>query len=146
MKNLAIYDSMREMLSLRSEIGDVFENLLSNHPNTFSTFGYPKVNMVQTDKNVIVGASLPGVKPEDVKITVTDQILTIQGEIVEEKSAENGTVYIQERQSGKFSRSIQLPVPVVVEKTTADLKNGVLVITLPKAAEVLPNFIKVNAK
>lgn len=146
MKNLAIYDPMREMLSLRSVIDDVFENLLSNQPNTLSTFGYPKVNMVQTDKNVIVDASLPGVKPEDVKITITDQILTIQGEIIEEKSTENGTVHIQERQSGKFSRSIQLPVPVVVEKTTADLKNGVLVITLPKAAEVLPNIIKVNAK
>ena len=94
------------------------------------------------DSEIVVTASLPGVKAEDVEITVEGDVLTIKGEI---PAAENGNAVIGERYHGPFSRSLTLNVAVDVDQIEAKFENGVLTVVLPKAEEVRPKQIKVKA-
>lgn len=99
-----------------------------------------------TDDEIIVTASLPGVRPEDVEITVEGDTLTIRGEMSTTRESENTRMLIAERFVGSFSRSLKLVTPVEVDKIDAQFENGLLTITLPKAEEIKPKVIKVLAK
>lgn len=89
---------------------------------------------------------MPGVKPEDIDITITGDTLTIKGEVKAEEKVEKANYIRRERRYGAFSRSLTLPTSVVAEKAKAEFENGVLTLTLPKAEEVKPKTIKVKAK
>jgi len=102
--------------------------------------------MFQTDDNIVVKASVPGIKPDDLNISISGDVLTIRGEIKEDEEIKNSNVHIRERRFGSFSRSIALPTHVVPDKAEADFKDGVLCLTLPKAEEVKPKTITVKAK
>jgi HSP20 family protein len=91
-----------------------------------------------------VTASIPGANPDDVEITVEGDSVTIRGHI--EPRLENVNYIFAERFHGEFSRTLQLNVPVDVENIEAHFENGVLTLTLPKAEEVRPRVIKVNAR
>jgi HSP20 family protein len=104
------------------------------------------VDMYETDEDVIVKTSVPGVKAEDIDITVTGDTLTIKGETKAEEKVERANYVRQERRYGAFSRSVTLPTSIVAEQAKAEFDNGVLTLTLPKAEEVKPKAIKVKAK
>jgi len=104
------------------------------------------VDMYETDEDVVVKTSVPGVKPEDIDITITGDTLTIKGEVKAEEKIERANYIRQERRYGAFSRSLTLPTSVVAEKAKAEFENGVLTLTLPKSEEVKPKTIKVKAK
>jgi HSP20 family protein len=104
------------------------------------------LDVSQTDQNVIVKASLPGFKPEEVDISVTGDTLTIKGEHQEEKETKEEQYWLKERHYGSFSRSITIPVEVKSEKAEASFENGVLTLTMPRVEEVKPKQIKVKAK
>lgn len=93
----------------------------------------PAVNVYETDKNVVLEAHLPGMKPEDVNIEVAEDYITLSGERKEEKVDKNKNYYRKEVSYGSFSRVVPLPVKVKSETAEAETKDGVLVITLPKA-------------
>lgn len=117
-------------------------------PGSFLEGGLP-IDVYQTEDEVIVKASAPGFKPEDIQISVTDDTLTLRGEISQEREEkdENGSqYYIRELRFGSFSRSIRLPNPVDVDKAKAEFENGVLTLTLPKAEGAKPKTITVKAK
>jgi len=102
--------------------------------------------MYETDQEVVIKTSVPGVKPEDIDITVVGDTLTIKGETKAEEKVERANYIRQERRYGAFSRSLTLPTSIVAEKAKAEFENGVLTLTLPKAEEVKPKTIKVKAK
>ena len=102
--------------------------------------------MFQTDDEVVIKASLPGMKSDDIKISISGEILTMQGEMQAESEEKNSTYHFRERKWGNFSRSINLPTPVVADKAQAEFEAGVLTLTLPKAEEVKPKTISVKAK
>jgi len=104
------------------------------------------VDMYETDQDVVVKSSVPGVKPEDIDITITGDTLTIKGEAKSEEKVEEANYVRQERRYGAFSRSLTLPTTIVGDKAKAEFENGVLTLTLPKAEEVKPKTIKVKAK
>lgn len=104
------------------------------------------LDMVETNDALEVKAVVPGVKPEDIAISVTGDVLTIQGEIKEEQESREHNVHYRERQYGRFSRTVNLPVPVVVEKADARFEDGILTLTLPKAEDAKPKVITVKAK
>ncbi len=104
------------------------------------------IDLYATDKDVVVKAAVPGVRPEEVEVTVTDDVLAIRGEIKEEKGVETENYFLRERRHGTFSRSIALPVPVQAEKAEAVFEQGILTLTLPKIEEVRPKTIKVQTK
>ncbi len=104
------------------------------------------IDLYESDENVSVKAVLPGVKPDDVDISVSDDALTIKGEAKFEEETAEESYYRHEIRYGSFSRTIPLPTKVDLEKAAADFEHGVLTITLPKAADVRPKTIKVKAK
>lgn len=104
------------------------------------------VDLYETDDEVVVKASLPGVQPDETEISVTGRFLTIKGERKEEHGEEQPNYFRQERRSGVFQRSLRLPVRVDAEQADATLDGGVLTIRLPKAAESRAKTIPVKAK
>lgn len=149
MANIVRWEPFRELISLREAMDRLFEESFV-HPRTgwLAPFGAETlaVDMYQTNDAVVVKAAIPGVKPEDIDINVTGDVLTIKGETKTEEEVKEENYFRRERRYGAFSRSLSIPVPVVAEKATAEFENGVLTLTLPKAEEVKPKAIKVKAK
>jgi HSP20 family protein len=102
------------------------------------------VDVYSTDHELIIQASVSGVEPEDVEITIEGDRLTIKGE----RSAplENVDYHIQERRYGPFGRTLTLNMPVETESAEATFQNGELTLIIPKAEEVRPKVIKVKAR
>ena len=103
------------------------------------------VDLSETEGEVVVKAVLPGVKGEEIDISVNDGILTVKGETKSETQADGESYYRREIRYGVFSRSIPLPAAVDHEKADAEFVDGVLTITLPKAEAARPKQIKIKA-
>lgn len=99
-------------------------------------FKVPEADVYETDKDVVIEMPLAGVKPEDVEISLQDNILTVRGEMKEEKEEKERNYYRKEIRRGKFERSFSLPTEVKGEKATAESENGILRIILPKVKVV----------
>ncbi len=95
----------------------------------------PVLDVYEDGNEVVVKADLPGIKKDDVEITLTDNVLTISGERKSEEKAETSTYKMFERRYGTFSRSIELPYDIVADKTNAHFENGVLEIRLMRSHE-----------
>lgn len=104
------------------------------------------MDMYETDEAVVVKVSVPGVKPEDVEVSVVGDTLTIRGEIKADDKVENGQYLCREMAHGRFARSVSLPGLVQADKATADFQNGILTVEIPKAEEAKPKTIKVKAR
>jgi len=94
---------------------------------------------------LVIKGSLPGVKPEEVGITLNGDTLTIRGETNKEEDTEDNGYLYRERQYGSFYRSVSLPRGLKTDKTEADFEDGVLTVTVPKSEEAKPRQIKVKA-
>lgn len=95
--------------------------------------GQLTIDMYQTDNDVVVKSTIAGVKPEDIDVSINNDMLTIRGTRSTEETVEQENYYYQECYWGSFSRSVVLPVDVLPEKVEASLKNGILTVKLPKA-------------
>ncbi len=104
----------------------------------------PRVDVKETKNDYIVTADLPGLKKEDIKISVNDNVLTIKGERKVEKTEDEKDYYYHERLYGNFSRSFTLPNEVKAEEIQANYKDGVLDIKLPKTEKVKPREIEIK--
>ena len=113
---------------------------------TFETGDITPIDMYHTEKEVVVKATLPGVKPEEVDISITGDTLTIKGETKAEEKIERKDYLYQEHRYGAFHRSVALPSGLKTDKAEANFENGVLTLTIPKAEKVKPKQIKVRAK
>jgi HSP20 family protein len=103
------------------------------------------LDVVETDEDFVVKASLPGINPEDLEITYNNNLLTIKGEVKEEKDVEEQRYHLRERRYGSFSRSISLPSSVKADAIEASYEAGVLTLHLPKAEEAKPKRIPVQS-
>ncbi len=149
MANIVRWEPFRDLISLREAMDRLFEeSFVQPRSGWLAPFGPEAlaVDMYQTNDAVIVKAAIPGVKPEDIDINITGDVLTIKGETKAEEEVKEENYFRRERRYGSFSRSLSIPVSVVADKATADFENGVLTLTLPKAEEVKPKAIKVKAK
>jgi HSP20 family protein len=104
------------------------------------------VDMYETDEAVIVKSAVPGLESEDLDINITGDTLTIKGESREEEEIEEENYFCRERRYGAFSRSLTIPVSIVPDEAEAEIEDGVLTLTLPKAEEVKPKAIEVKSK
>ena len=145
--SLIRWDPCREMLSLRDTMNRLFEETLAPSWEGGEAFGALSVpiDMWESEGNVMITASLPGVKPEEVDIQVTGDTLTIRGEVRHEEERERGNVRIQERRYGTFRRSLRLPPNVNTDAIDATFENGVLKLRIPQTEESKPKQIKVKA-
>lgn len=134
----------REMVSLRDAMDRLFEDSVIT-PKTGSSM-MPKIDIRDKKDAVIVRAELPGVAEEDIDVEISENVMTISGERKEEKEKEEEGYYYKESHSGAFSRSFSLPSDVKGEKASADMKNGVLVVSIPKLEPKKATKIKVAKK
>jgi HSP20 family protein len=104
----------------------------------------PALDLFMTPEAVIAKIALPGVKPEDVDVTIGDDLVTVSGAFKEEKeTSESGYVH-KELSEGKFSRSFSPPTAIKADAAKAEFKDGLLTLTLPKTEEVKPTHVKVQ--
>jgi HSP20 family protein len=96
--------------------------------------GQLTIDVYQTDNDVVIKSTIAGVKPEDLDVSINNDMITIRGERKQEEQIHSENYYYQECYWGSFSRSVILPVDVLAEKIEASMKNGILTIRLPKAA------------
>ena len=127
---------------LEPSVGDEFEKFFDWPTANFS----PAVDIYQDDNQVMVETPMAGINPEKVDITVENNILTIKGESEKKSEVEDKDYYRKEIRRGSFYRLVQLPAQVVGEKASAEYKNGILKITLPKAPAAKTKSIKVEVK
>jgi HSP20 family protein len=147
MVNLVRWEPFREMMSLRQAMDRLFEDSFVRLPRLSGDgAGEFPIDMYQNKDDLVVKATLPGVKPEEVEITITDNTLTIRGEHTEEQETKEDDYLYRERYYGTFSRSVPIPVKVKDEKAEATFEEGVLTVTMPKAEEIKPKQIKVKPK
>jgi HSP20 family protein len=92
------------------------------------------LDVVDNDQTYVVKANLPGVTPENIDVQLHDNVLTISAEIKEEHKEEKGSLILQERQYGRFVRSMRFPTPVNSDAVEASYTDGVLTLNVPKAA------------
>lgn len=149
MSNLTRWEPMRDVITLRDAMDRLFDEAFT-HPwlarDGGSMGSAPAIDMYQTQDEVVVKATIPGMKQEDVQINVTGDVLTIKGETRENSEVKEKAYHIREQRWGSFERSVALPTLVSAEKAKAEFENGLLIITLPKAEEVKPKTIAVRAK
>lgn len=104
----------------------------------------PPMDVIEGEQSVSVSAELPGIDPQNVEVRVQDNTLYLKGERNLERETKQGHCYRLERSSGSFARSLALPVEVNADAVSANYKDGVLLITLPKKEASKPKSIKVN--
>jgi len=144
---LVRWEPFRELVSLRDAMDRLFAESFVRPGTAFPPFFEgPAVDIYQTKDDVVVKAAIPGIKPEDIDIAVTGEILTIKGELKEEEKIEEGSYLRQERHYGQFCREFTLPTQVNADKAKAEFEHGVLTLRLPKAEAVKPKSIQVKAK
>lgn len=146
MSNLIRWEPMREMMTLREAMDRLFDDAFTRPIGNVNPWGAPAIDLYQTEKNVVVKAALPGLKAEEVQISVTGEVLTLKGEFKQAEEVKDAAYHLKEQRYGSFERSVLLPSEVQTEKAKADFENGILTITLPKAEQVLPKTITVKAK
>jgi HSP20 family protein len=146
MSNLTRWEPVREMMTLREAMDRLFDDAFTRPLSVSGVSGMPSIDLYQTDEDVVVKAALPGLKAEDVHISITADVLTLSGEFKQDSDQKEVTYHIREHRQGMFERSIMLPTDVQTDKAKADFENGVLTITLPKAEAVKPKTINIKAK
>ncbi|MDO8690068.1 MAG: Hsp20/alpha crystallin family protein [Dehalococcoidia bacterium] len=139
------WDPFHETVSLRDAMDKLFQDsFIRPSSRLLAREGAFSMDVYETDNEVVVKASLPGVDPEDVDITVTGDLLTIKAESKVNEEIAQESYYIQERRFGSFTRSLTIPVTVQADKADAKFEHGILTLTLPKAEEIRPKTIKVK--
>jgi HSP20 family protein len=133
------FDLMREMLRW-DPFRDV-EQLARPMPGTW----FPAFEVKETNDAFVFRADVPGLKEDDLEISVTGNRLTISGKREDERKDENDRYFAYERSYGSFTRTFTLPEGVDTEHVNAELKDGVLGLTLPKRPEVQPKKIQLKA-
>ena len=146
MSNITRWEPFRDMVSMRKDMDRLIDQFFSLPTTEQAGWGLPMVDMYQTEEDIVVKATMPGLDPKDLDIQVTGDVLTIRGEIKKEEVKEGAKYHIREHRSQSFSRSLTLPSAVMADKANAEMKNGILTLTLPKAEESKPKVITVKAK
>jgi len=130
-----------ELMSLRQAMDRLFEDSFVRPSRGLAALGevpVPTLDVYQTPSDVVVKATLPGLKPEDVTIDITGEMLTIKGETNAEQEIKKEDYLYQERRYGAFSRSVILPTGLKTEKCEATMEDGVLTLSIPKTEQVKP--------
>lgn len=139
----------RDLVTVQDEMNRFFENFLGRplaRTEWIEDAWSPSVDISETKDNLIIKAEIPGMKKDDIEISIHDSILTLKGEKKQEKEEKDINYHRIERSYGSFYRSFTLPTSVKADKVKATYKEGVLNITLPKTEEDKPKEIPINVE
>jgi HSP20 family protein len=140
------WDPFRDMMVMRRSMDRLLDSYFgeSTDWNEPVTWGIA-LDVVENPDEFVVKASLPGVKPEDVDVTFSENTLTIKGETRHEEDREDERYHLRERRYGSFSRSLTLPRGIKGDAIEASYDSGVLTLRLPKTEEVKPQRIAIHS-
>ena len=134
----------QEMDQLQREMNRLFDS--TSKGRVFNSPSYPAINIWTNEDGQVISAEMPGVHPDDIDIDVTGDALSISGERKPDEVAKDAYYHRRERSYGSFSRTVQLPFMVDTNKVEASFKNGVLLISLPRAEADKPKKIAIKSK
>jgi HSP20 family protein len=143
------WEPFRDFMTLREAMDRLFEESFVGPRRRewlAPTEATLALDMFQTEDSVVVRTSVPGVKPDDIDITISGNTLSISGETKEEEEVKEENYIRRERRYGSFARSIALPEGTDLDNTEASFEDGILTLTIPKAPEAKPKVIKVKGK
>lgn len=144
-KDITKWDPFREFSTLRSEMERVFDSMLGRYPRErVEGLWAPLVDVEETKDNIIARIELPGMKKEEIKVTLMNNMLTISGERKHEAEEKGKTYYRIERAYGKFQRTIELPTEVMSDKAKATYKDGILELVVPKSEKAKEKEIAIE--
>lgn len=146
---LVKWEPFEGLTRFRQEIDRLFEDFFGTTPlmrGNGNQVWEPAVEIAETDDALVVKAQVPGVKKEQLHLSVTDNMLTLSGEMKEEEEKQEKNYYRREIRYGAFQRTIPLPVAVKSDQAKAQLKEGILEVTLPKSEQVKRKEIAIEAK
>ena len=129
------FSDLRQMQNTMDRMWRRFGNHQSNgntESQEIEAWAFP-LDVVRKGDDTVIRASVPGIKPEDIQVSIEDNVLTIRGHTAEDHQDGDGTFLMRERRSGSFHRALRLPESVDVDKVQPHYLNGVLTITVPKA-------------
>jgi HSP20 family protein len=143
---LSIWPGFGRLTNLRDEIDRLFEAPLAEitHSAQLLSGWTPAFDVFEDKDNVYVRAELPGMRKEDIDLSLHNGSLSISGERKHDEELKDAEVYRAERFFGRFQRTITLPTPVAADKIKAQYKDGILNVTLPKSEEAKPKHIDVS--
>lgn len=146
MTRLVRWEPFREIVSLRNQLDRLLEeNLPFTRGESLEMVNWDlALNVVEKKDEIEVKTSLPGMKPEEIEVTLRDNVLTISGETKHEEERKDEHYHLREMRYGKFSRSMSLPVAVKEDEVEAVYDQGVLTLHLPKTEEVQAKRIAVH--
>jgi HSP20 family protein len=137
---------LRDMLSMRTAMDRFFDD--DFRPLHWLSGGFDgpalPLDVTTSADSVTIEAALPGIKPEDVDITVENNAVTITGKTADERSADEGSYVVQEIRRGNFSRTVTLPSGLEPDKAKATFEHGILHLEIPKAEQLKPRQIKIS--
>ncbi|MBI3763407.1 MAG: Hsp20/alpha crystallin family protein [Chloroflexi bacterium] len=151
MANIVRWEPFREALTLRDAMDRLFAESFVRpfggwDGEMLGEFQPLPVDVIENKDEVIVKATVPGLKAEDIQVNVTADVLSIKGETKSESEVKDANYVRRERRYGSFARRLTLPTTVVTDKAKAEFEDGVLTLTLPKADEVKPKTIQIKKK
>ena len=142
------WDPFKDLVDLQERMNRLFEDSLRRFRTVDLDFSggafVPPVDIYETDNEIVLKAEIPGVKKEDIKIEVSDGVLTLKGEKKEEREIKEENYHRIERTYGSFQRSFTLPTNVDRDKIKATYKDGVLEVVLPKKEEAKPREVRID--
>ena len=145
MSNITRFDPLSEM----QRMSDMFDRLFGSPlVSSHSFITAPRestvpLDVIEKEGKLLVRAAVPGVSPDELNVSIENNVLTISGEMKHEQEDENDKVYYRECCYGSFSRSIRLPEHLQIDKVDAEFSNGYVIITIPKLPEAQPQSLKV---
>ena len=145
--NLVTYDPFRDLRTLQDEVNKLFSSNFAHGGDRELARGAwsPTVDIYENKDQIVLEAELPGMKPEDVNISIENNVLTLQGERKFEKKDDRDNFHRVERSYGSFTRSFNLPPTVSSDAADAVFENGVLRLTLTKREEAKPRRIEIKS-
>ena len=132
------------MTSFRKEMDRFLERFWDAEETPIDGAWNPRVDLSETQEALMLKAEMPGIEPKDLQLTIENGIITLQGEKRNESEEKGERYYRTERNYGTFVRSLRLPANVDATKVTALFKNGVLTVTMPKAADALGTTVPIK--
>ncbi len=139
------WDPFREMERLQRDLSRLFAETYGPGPAAWRPGVYPLLNISEDHDHVYVRAELPGIKPEDLEITIHEGNLILRGERKIPAEEKQVNYHRRERESGYFRRVVALPLPVDPGKVEATYKDGILTIKMAKPEEAKPRLIQVKS-
>ena len=140
-------DLSRHLTDIQTQMNRLFENFVGQPTSSgvAERVWAPAADMYETKNEVVITAELPGLSEKDIHLSITGDLLTIQGERQWSGDVQDASHYRRERWFGKFERTFSLPMPVESGQIKATYRDGVLTVKLPKVEEIKPKEIKIDA-